>query len=276
MTRSRTDQPATNTQHRVEQHDRRWAGDARERLLADPRQGAAAGAGRRLDRRTGKVTARRWSCRTAGGFRGPLDAGDPELVRTHRVVALDLPGHGASEVADGWTPTTCSGGSGADRAHLPVPARAGGPWAWRRYRGPLAIAHPDRLSGLVLVDAFGLSPFAGAALPGLALNRFLEQLIERTAMGCRAVLVDLGAASRWSAGSCWRPTPWTGRHAGPEGRTRQAHAAVRAAGDPGDGAGADRCSHHPCLGATGPPGAAADRRGRQRLPLAAARDRQRW
>jgi hypothetical protein len=35
MTRSRTDQPATNTQHRVEQHDRRSAGeDVRERLLA--------------------------------------------------------------------------------------------------------------------------------------------------------------------------------------------------------------------------------------------------
>ena len=52
----------------------------RSRAVAgrDPRHGAAAAAGRRLDRACWKAaTARRWSCCTARGVRGPLDAGDP-------------------------------------------------------------------------------------------------------------------------------------------------------------------------------------------------------
>ena len=63
----------------------------------------------------------------------------PDLVTTHRVVAPDLPGHGASEVrrrpldAD-RRPRLARR---ADRAHLPVAARAGGPRARRRHRGPL-------------------------------------------------------------------------------------------------------------------------------------------
>ena len=116
MTRSRTDQAATNTQHRVEQHDRRSAGDARERLLAG-------------------IPVRERQLELAGVSTAVLEGGDgppvvllhssagfavlwmrviPELVRTHRVVAPDLPGHGASRSPTAsWTPTTCSGGSGS-------------------------------------------------------------------------------------------------------------------------------------------------------------------
>ena len=37
----------------------------------------------------------------------------PELVATHRVIAPDLPGHGASEVVErpSWTPIACWRGS---------------------------------------------------------------------------------------------------------------------------------------------------------------------
>ena len=66
MTRSRTDQPATNTQHRVEQHDRRWAGDARERLLAGIPVGSGSWSWLASRPPYWKaVTARRWSCCTA-------------------------------------------------------------------------------------------------------------------------------------------------------------------------------------------------------------------
>jgi pimeloyl-ACP methyl ester carboxylesterase len=106
----------------------------------------------------------------------------PDLVATHRVIAPDLPGHGASEVADGvlgservlrWL------GELIERTCMSPPALVGqllgGAIAAR-----FAIDRGDRLSRLVLVDTFGLSEFQPAPEFGLALRQFLAQPTART------------------------------------------------------------------------------------------------
>jgi pimeloyl-ACP methyl ester carboxylesterase len=100
----------------------------------------------------------------------------PQLVRTHRVIVPDLPGHGASVIPDtvdadwvlGWlgelveetcsTPPVLVGGTigGA------IPAR-------------FAADRPGSLTHLVLVDALGLPAFEPAPRFGLAMQRFLSQ-----------------------------------------------------------------------------------------------------
>jgi pimeloyl-ACP methyl ester carboxylesterase len=105
-----------------------------------------------------------------------------DLVTTHRVIAPDLPGHGASEVRDGaldadrvlaWL------GELIERTCASPPALVGqllgGAIAAR-----FAREHGDRLSRLVLVDTFGLSRFEPAPEFGLALNDYLAQPTERT------------------------------------------------------------------------------------------------
>jgi pimeloyl-ACP methyl ester carboxylesterase len=109
----------------------------------------------------------------------------PRLVASYRVVAPDLPGHGASEVTDGeldrerilaWLGEliehTCAGapvlvghlGSGAIAARF-------------------AIEHTDRLSSLVLVDSFGLARFRPAPRFALALLRYVARPTPRTYSG---------------------------------------------------------------------------------------------
>src|SRR4051812_24056238 len=161
-----------NTQLEVKERSRPLTGDnARERLLAGL-----------------PVTERRLEL--AGVSTAVLEGGDgppvvllheqgefaarwtpviPDLVTTHRVVAPDLPGHGTSEVADGpldadrvvaWLgeliECTCTSPP-ALVGHM-----LGGAVAAR-----FAVDHSDRLSRLVLVDAFGLGRFRPA--PSFAL-----------------------------------------------------------------------------------------------------------
>jgi pimeloyl-ACP methyl ester carboxylesterase len=101
----------------------------------------------------------------------------PHLVRTHRVIAPDLPGHGASGAPDGPLDTdrvlrwldeliehTCSS------SPVLVGRVIGGAIGAR-----FAADHPGRLAHLVLVDTLGLTPFEPAPRFGLALHRFLAQ-----------------------------------------------------------------------------------------------------
>ena len=211
MARSRADQEsAMSRQRHVPEHDRRTAShDPRQRLLA-----------------TIPVTERR--LQLAGVSTAVLEGGDgppvvllhssgefaalwmrviPNLVTTHRVVAPDLPGHGASEVTDGrldvdhmvrWLDAlierTCQspptlvghGLGGAIAAHF-------------------AITHAHRLSGLVLVDAFGLDQFDPAPSFGHALHRFMEQPTEHTRDGLfQQCFVDLDGL-RQQLGQRWEP-----------------------------------------------------------------------
>jgi pimeloyl-ACP methyl ester carboxylesterase len=160
------------------------AGDARERLLA-----------------TMPVTERR--LQLAGVSTAVLEGGDgppvvllhgpggyaahwmgvvPGLVAAHRVVAPDLPGHGASEVEGGpldtervleWLGALIQG-TCASPPTL-VGQLLGGAIAAR-----FAIDHGDRLRRLVLVDTFGLREFQPAPEFGVALSRFLAQPTKAT------------------------------------------------------------------------------------------------
>jgi pimeloyl-ACP methyl ester carboxylesterase len=106
----------------------------------------------------------------------------PDLVTTHRVVAPDLPAHGASESPDTgleaervltWLDElierTCSSPPAL------VGQILGGGIAAR-----FASRRSDRLARLVLVDALGLSPFQPAPEFGLALTEFMAGPSEDT------------------------------------------------------------------------------------------------
>lgn len=86
------------------------------------------------------------------------DAWIARLSTTRRVVALDLPGHGLTRTPKGYPASNAAFVRVVDETatalHLPPFVLAGnsmgGGVAWR-----YALAHPDRLKGLVLVDAAG-------------------------------------------------------------------------------------------------------------------------
>ena len=136
----------------------------------------------------------------------------PELVKTHRVVAPDLPGHGASGVDGGHLDGDRMArlARRADRAHLPVAAGAGGPRARRGHRGPLrhrpgrpaqrararGHAGPEPLSARAEVRAHP------GRLPGATDRR------ARTTASCASARsIWTACASRWaSAGSRSSPT----------------------------------------------------------------------
>jgi pimeloyl-ACP methyl ester carboxylesterase len=131
----------------------------------------------------------------------------PGLVTDHHVITPDLPGHGASEVVDGsldagrvmaWLEAlveqTCK------TPPILIGQLLGGAIAAR-----FAIEHGDRLSRLVLVDTFGLSPFQPAREFGQALHRFLEQPTERTHQDLwRYCAFDLDGL-RQRMGRQWQP-----------------------------------------------------------------------
>ncbi|MPZ44888.1 MAG: alpha/beta fold hydrolase [Betaproteobacteria bacterium] len=106
----------------------------------------------------------------------------PDLAKTHRVVAPDLPGHGTSEVADGLLD--------ADRVYAwlgeliertcPTPPVLVGQILGGSIAARFAVEHGDRLSRVVLVDAFGLAPFQPTPEFDLALTEFIAQPTEDT------------------------------------------------------------------------------------------------
>jgi pimeloyl-ACP methyl ester carboxylesterase len=106
----------------------------------------------------------------------------PDLVKTHRVVVPDLPGHGASEVVDG--PLNADAvlawlGEVIERTCSAPPAlvghAVGGALAAR-----FAADRGDRLAGLVLVDALGLVNFEPAPEFAAALADFFAEPTEDT------------------------------------------------------------------------------------------------
>jgi pimeloyl-ACP methyl ester carboxylesterase len=106
----------------------------------------------------------------------------PALMATHRVIAPDLPGHGASEVPDGRLD--------ADRVlawldelierSCPSPPALVGHTLGGAISARYAIGHGERISLLVLVDALGLDPFHPIPRFALAMVGLLAQPTEHT------------------------------------------------------------------------------------------------
>lgn len=101
----------------------------------------------------------------------------PDLVRTHRVIVPDLPGHGATATPDGpLDADRVLGWLGELMEHTcPSPPVLVGRVVGGAIGARFAIKHPGRLDHLVLVDTLGLTPFEPAPRFGLALHRFLAQ-----------------------------------------------------------------------------------------------------
>ncbi|MRD73962.1 alpha/beta fold hydrolase [Rhodocyclus tenuis] len=103
------------------------------------------------------------------------------LAGRYRVLSLDLPGHGLSDAPEGFTldGARCAElvASFADALHLERFAVAGnsmgGGIAWR-----VALAHPQRVSALILAAAAGWPPQGERAKPSLAF-RILQHPLGR-------------------------------------------------------------------------------------------------
>jgi pimeloyl-ACP methyl ester carboxylesterase len=185
---------------------------SRHQIVEDSSRGATGQDARRRVLAGAPVTEQRWDL--AGVSTAVLEAGQgppvvllhgqggwagmwlpviPELLKTHRVLAPDLPGLGASEVPDGppdadrvlaWL------GALVQRTG-PAPPTLVGASLGASIAARFAIAHPDRLSRLVLVGAGSLGRFRPA--PGLvfAMVRFIARPTQRTQQRfLRQVAVD--------------------------------------------------------------------------------------
>jgi pimeloyl-ACP methyl ester carboxylesterase len=146
-----------------------------------------------------------------GGWAGMWLPAIPELARTHRVVAPDLPGLGASQVPDGppdaarvlaWL------GELIQRT-CPEPPALVGVSLGASIAARFTIAHPDQVSRLVLIGAGSLARFRPAPGVALAMIRFIARPSERTQRGfMRQVAVDPARVralmgDRWEASQAY-------------------------------------------------------------------------
>jgi pimeloyl-ACP methyl ester carboxylesterase/ubiquinone/menaquinone biosynthesis C-methylase UbiE len=106
----------------------------------------------------------------------------PDLVTTHRVIAPDLPGHGASEVID--TPLsvdrTLAWLDDLIECTCPTPPALVGQILGGAIAARFAGERSERLSRLVLVDTLGLAAFQPTPDFGLALTEFISEPTEDT------------------------------------------------------------------------------------------------
>lgn len=129
----------------------------------------------------------------------------PDLVRTHRVIAPDLPGHGASgggDLVDGESVLVWLGELIARTC--PVPPALVGQIVGGAIAARFVARSGERVERLVLVDALGLSAFQPTAEFGTALSDFLQSPTPETLDGLWArCAFDLDAL-RERLGDRWR------------------------------------------------------------------------
>lgn len=106
----------------------------------------------------------------------------PDLVTTHRVVAPDLPAHGASAVPDGALDADCvlQWLDELIEQTCPSPPVLVGHVLGGAIAARYAVEHGDRLSRLVLVDSLGLGRFRPAPRFALTLLGFQARPSERS------------------------------------------------------------------------------------------------
>jgi pimeloyl-ACP methyl ester carboxylesterase len=99
----------------------------------------------------------------------------PDLVRSHRVIAPDLPGHGESAVIEGAVTRVIDWLDALIDATCPTPPALVGHIVGGAIGACFAAVRPGRLSRLVLADTLGLVPFNPAPEFGAALVAFLAR-----------------------------------------------------------------------------------------------------
>lgn len=101
----------------------------------------------------------------------------PDLVTTHRVVAPDLPGHGASEVTGGTLDAERVLGWLDDliECTCPAPAALVGHVLGGAIAARFAVDRGERIRNLILVDSLGLAAFQPAPEFGQALTEFISE-----------------------------------------------------------------------------------------------------
>lgn len=104
-----------------------------------------------------------------------------ELATTHRVVAPDLPGHGASSMPDGGLSTDGLLGWLGELIEqmCPQPPTLVGRIVGGAIGARFAMEYPGKLAHLVLVDTMGLVPFDPEPRFALAMQRFLTAPSDR-------------------------------------------------------------------------------------------------
>jgi pimeloyl-ACP methyl ester carboxylesterase len=104
----------------------------------------------------------------------------PDLVTTHRVVAPDLPGHGASDAIGGTLDADRVLGWLDDliECTCPTPAVLVGHALGGAIAARYAVDRGERIRNMVLVDALGLTAFQPAPEFALALTEFMSEPTE--------------------------------------------------------------------------------------------------
>lgn len=109
----------------------------------------------------------------------------PRLATTHRLIVPDLPGQGASEISDGElnADRVLSWLSGLIEETCPSPPALVGHVLGGSIAARFASRYGDRISRLVLVDAFGLGPLRPPPRFVMTMAAFLVLPTERTMGG---------------------------------------------------------------------------------------------
>jgi pimeloyl-ACP methyl ester carboxylesterase len=131
----------------------------------------------------------------------------PEIARSHRVIAPDMPGHGATGLGDGEldAPRVLAWLAELIERTCESPPALLGHLGSGAIAARLAIAQAPPLRSLVLVDSFGLGKFRPAPRFALALFRYVARPTPRTYAGlmnhCAVdfAAVRAGLGERWDA-----------------------------------------------------------------------------